>query len=543
MDLTDSEIMMLEQLTYYGVDDGDKGKTVGEILSGYTEKQLSEMDPEKAAVIRYLQNSENLQDLVLSSTMEDSDGKTLALCFTEPSNPSNAVVLFKGTTSKEWGDNVEGLNEADTERQKAALDYIESLPYDDITVAGHSKGGNKAMYVAITSDKVSRCVSMDGQGFSEEFMEKYAAEVEENAHKIKNYSVNTDYVHVLLFQVPGSQQIYCEGYRTDDIAGHHEPDAFFQVDKDGNIMVDENGKPIVVTEHNGEPIKEDPSVIMLHDFTTFVLNIASPEDKEKLVNYIASALDLALGEKCSMEELVQYLLSDPEALSLVLAYLVKYMETYDLSTEDIDALLEMLGLKALDEYLSVDVFGKTYGISDLLELMLKNLTDGEEDKLIGLILSAISALLSRFGYKVDIKKVWNDAEKKINKIGKVSKEDGRKEPKAHGGRVRDFSIEKYEGLMSAINKINSLTFESVEKWKQYSNEDWYDDLKIDLLRRGISAYYSKVHESNQICKERIEKIFEEVSTIDRSALHKGLTATIERQMVLSNIKQIADSLG
>lgn len=544
MNLTDSEIMMLEQLTYVkGVDAGDKGKTVGEILSGYTEEKLSEMDPEKAAVIRYLQNSENLQDLVLDSTMTDSDGKTLALCFTQPGNPSDAVVLFKGTTSKEWGDNIEGLNETDTERQKAALDYIESLPYNNITVGGHSKGGNKAMYVAITSDKVNRCVSMDGQGFSEEFMEKYAAEIEENGHKIKNYSVSSDYVHVLLFQVPGSQQIYCEGYRIDDAGSHHEPDAFFPLDEDGNIMVDENGKPIVITERDGEPIKEDPSVIMLHDFTTFVLNIASPEDKEKIVQYIATAMDMKLGDECSMEELIQYLLSDPEALSLVLAYLVKYMETYDLTTDDIDDLLEMLGLNALDEYISVEVGGKTYGLSDLIELMLKNLTDGEEDKLIGAILAAISWVLGKAGYKIDIKKVWNDAEKKINQIGDVSKEEGRKEPSKHGGKVRDFSIAKYEGLMSAINKIDNLTFESVEKWAQYDSEDWYDDLKIDILRRAISAYYTKLQETNEVCKLRIEDIFDRVEAIDRAAMHKNLVACMERSQWMSNIRQIIDTLN
>lgn len=37
--------------------------------------------------------------------------------------------------------------------------------YDSITVTGHSKGGNKAQYVTVLSDKVDRCISMDGQGF------------------------------------------------------------------------------------------------------------------------------------------------------------------------------------------------------------------------------------------------------------------------------------------------------------------------------------------------------------------------------------------
>ena len=61
---------------------------------------------------------------------------------------------------------------------ESCSDYIENLPYDSITVAGHSKGGNKAQYVTVLSDKVDRCISMDGQGFSQEFIDKYYAEIQ-----------------------------------------------------------------------------------------------------------------------------------------------------------------------------------------------------------------------------------------------------------------------------------------------------------------------------------------------------------------------------
>lgn len=53
-----------------------------------------------------------------------------------PDDPEHAVVVFRGTSGKdEWIDNAIGLGVSDTERQKAALDYIENLPYDSITVA------------------------------------------------------------------------------------------------------------------------------------------------------------------------------------------------------------------------------------------------------------------------------------------------------------------------------------------------------------------------------------------------------------------------
>lgn len=156
MILSDNDLMILEQLTYLNsevakaaglksqsVIKNGKNKTIGDILSVFTEEKLRNLEENAKAI---------------------------------------------------------GC-------QKEALDYIECLPYEDITVVGHSKGGNKAMYVAVTSGKVSRNISMDGQGFSKEFIDKYWAEINEKGAIITNYSVSSDYVHVLLFPVPNSNQI------------------------------------------------------------------------------------------------------------------------------------------------------------------------------------------------------------------------------------------------------------------------------------------------------------------------------------------------
>ncbi len=52
--------------------------------------------------------------------------------------------------------------------------------------------------MAILSDKVDRCVSFDGQGFSNEFCEKYKEEIEKNSYKITSISAYTDPVNALL---------------------------------------------------------------------------------------------------------------------------------------------------------------------------------------------------------------------------------------------------------------------------------------------------------------------------------------------------------
>lgn len=56
--------------------------------------------------------------------------------------------------------------------------------YGTIIPAGHSLGGNDAFFFAIMAvrlgyaDKIPQCFSLDGPGFSNEFLEKYAAEIE-----------------------------------------------------------------------------------------------------------------------------------------------------------------------------------------------------------------------------------------------------------------------------------------------------------------------------------------------------------------------------
>ena len=148
---------------------------------------------EWAAILRAIRENERLMAL----SCFGKDIQVYASCYLD--EEGEAYVTFRGTaTGEEWIDNVMGSFAEETKSQKEALAYVEALPFDKMTVAGHSKGGNKAQYVALLSEKVSRCISMDGQGFSREFLEKYSPEIAANSRKIRNYSLSTDYVHVNL---------------------------------------------------------------------------------------------------------------------------------------------------------------------------------------------------------------------------------------------------------------------------------------------------------------------------------------------------------
>ena len=150
-----------------------------------------------------------------------------AIVFTEE-NGKNPVVIFRGTSNREgWQDNGEGGYLADTPAQKGALKLIENLSekYKDITVSGHSKGGNLSEYVTLLSNNVVRGLSFDGQGFSSEFYEKHRAAIDKNINKVKKYSHIYDYVNTLLFTE--CETVYIKGNKSNLFLEYHKPNFIF----------------------------------------------------------------------------------------------------------------------------------------------------------------------------------------------------------------------------------------------------------------------------------------------------------------------------
>lgn len=271
----------LEHLAYMNADDGLKGTLkgdkyipleecddIGTYLIQFDTNTLRTDNPygytngdcinrcEYAAIIDYMLSKPVICSLSVNTAMGNThttDSCPLAYDLVYPesaqsSSENEHIVIFKGTTKGfEWGDNVEGINQADTQSQIEEAAFIDEIDSNNITVVGHSKGGNKAMYCAIVSDNVTRCVSMDGQGFSDEFITKYQYKIIAKSKNIKNISYSSDYVHALMRQIPGSEQLYRgSGYGSngaDSFGGCHSPNSLFSYSIDENI--DDEGKLVV----------------------------------------------------------------------------------------------------------------------------------------------------------------------------------------------------------------------------------------------------------------------------------------------------------
>lgn len=104
--------------------------------------------------------------------------------------------------------------------------------------------------MTVLSDKVDRCISMDGQGFSQEFIDKYYAEIQKKGHCIKNYYLEGDFVSILMFPVPGSDQICIDGDDSVIGAENHAASSFYQFwqDEEGrwHIRCDADGNTALI---------------------------------------------------------------------------------------------------------------------------------------------------------------------------------------------------------------------------------------------------------------------------------------------------------
>lgn len=125
----------------------------------------------------------------------------------------NIIIGFTGTAGdQEWNDNFNGAKESDTEGQKKALDYfngqVARYGYGrDVYVTGHSKGGNKSMYIGIVAgDKVNHVYSFDGQGFGQPFIDRYKNSIDRYGRNLTNISTDDDFVNTSYIQVADNQE-------------------------------------------------------------------------------------------------------------------------------------------------------------------------------------------------------------------------------------------------------------------------------------------------------------------------------------------------
>lgn len=291
-----------------------QGCTMGALLA----EQMSYAD--WFSVVDAIRRDPVLCALTVDACSRDERGAKMA-CFSDAAR--RAYVIFAGTGAGEWDDNCIAGYMADTQQQLRALEWFEKAVapkhYAHVVASGHSKGGNKAMYLAVQAgDALDEAVSFDGQGFSREFLAAYANDIARNAGKIRAYALDNDFVNGLLNPIaPPENRIYLAGERYDAPFAYHAPLALlYRPDPQSHRLTLRAPGP------QGELGRGAPLL------TEYLQTVPGESDLHRICNFLGPALEVLTSSSLSDAERRARMvkLSKSEDMGLTIDYLSDFFQ-------------------------------------------------------------------------------------------------------------------------------------------------------------------------------------------------------------------------
>jgi len=462
-------------------------------MEPYTKVTMTKSDCDE--ILEIAKKDEDIRSMIVTNRLykkrvEDGRGDRKA-CFLDPKDNNQAYVVFRGTGEQEWRDNFEGGKEADTQAQIDAKKWLEETGYKDVIISGHSKGANKAKYCTITTDLVSECISFDGQGFSNEFVEKYKDEIAKKRDKIHNYANYRDYVNILLNNISPANTIFI--YNDDDVhgyGGYHAPNALF--------ARDENGK---MTNHMGKHVEISIFSKMCHDFTLYLTSKATPAERAAALSFFGELATQFIADNGDVREDINSIFK-MEGADILVRYLHKFLEDTKNSDEE-----------KYKEYLKgIDEFGE-------------RLTDTKpEDRKVGKIEKFLKRKESPFYVFTLFDKgdwfafsAWLFSHDfpiflKMNPLFMmiISKFRG-----SLKGKERDFTLETKGKLLKAVDEVKGEKWWDISKWDcWYRFEKLFGNLELFNYTARSDDYYRKIVDVDGSSKEKIEQIFIDANNTD-----------------------------
>lgn len=475
--LTEEQILLLNNLIYRDEFSNptkfkkNEGQTVGEILKNISNSPQQTLTEEEWDAIYDMARNDtgdpSILDLRVTNMYYEEDTGAKMACFVDESGQAYAV--FAGTGANEWRDDCVAGTMPDSPQQIKALEWFENLPFEDIVVSGHSKGGNKAMYVAIVSDKAWECYAFDGEGFSQEFYDKYKALIEQKMKSIHLRASYRDFVNVLLITIAGDIKYIVNDDGISNAGEYHAPNALFLY-KDGKIQY-----AIGI----GDNTTQDPSMEMLNRFTLYLLENATEAEKILALSVLGELLTQFLGGKKGVvrEDIVD--MFGVEAIEIIIRYLTAYLQELKVSDP-------VTYLKYRNSF--GDFIGDATG-GGFWEFILGNI------------------ILEPIGKEILFDKLADGTIEKAYKIAQFFM----------GGNVRgrDFSQSIKETMINAAKETEEEKWWNVKRWDcWYKVEKFFGGMQWDQYTAKVDEYYRKLIDINDASVKDIEKIFDEVYGID-----------------------------
>ncbi|WP_167955898.1 Mbeg1-like protein [Anaerosporobacter faecicola] len=404
--------------------DLDDNKDYGSFMTGADWKEL----------VAAIKSDEQLMNMKIIAINEDSapnGGGGVSAVFVD-TDTKEAAVVFRGTAGREWEDNFIGGGKTDTTDgvstpyQENALEWYRSLKLEDyyVTITGHSKGGNKAKYVTVKDNTVDRCVSFDGQGFSDDFLRRYAPEIQHNQSKIQNCCVEGDFVNILLNDIGTTTYYKGYDYGKGGFAENHCPNTFFNFKEDGTYSM--------------EVGTQDPNMQEVDKFLNSYLRTLSDEDKQKTLSMIGKLVEEGFNG-ADINKIMDILLKDDNVdyVASLLAYTIKYEQANPELINALKNVLDASGLSKLNDVVDTVVEVTNWKYFDLAAgvagIVANHLPGFIEDKLRDLV-------KDKLGYEIS----ESDLEKLLSVIGKTSNDMGNVELNTSGEDLKALVSPFYE---------------------------------------------------------------------------------------------------
>jgi len=468
----------------------------------YTANGQSSYDPprygggmlkeEMEAIVRSVLNDPVLASAtIVDVSLRDAGGANATIL-----SGDAMIVAYQGTyNDPEWWDDAYGGRVAvtDTPDQKAALRYFDDMVAlygsgcSEVDTTGHSKGGNLAAYVAVTSGQVDYAFSMDGQGFNAAFMLKYQLELRQQQSKITTYASSVDFVNILFGSVSGTT-VYTEDPDLDqaDRAMNHSPYAMLEVDEDGNVRLRPSSD-------------QNPGMAMASDLMDYLMKYLSADEFMLLCD---TAMDFKT-QQFSWTDLLEDGVSMADAIKDIL------MGNVDCVKEPFRSLLQ-------------HVFS-----------LLRAFYEGRGSNVEALW--AIHQLLSNIGLPV----IW-EVVGEVVLPGFLSNAP----PVPYWPEVRDYSEEVKQELLALVEKVTPHT--ALEKIV-----DWFQDLGLKKIPPELDftadeatrrEFYQKTIDCNNMTKQQIEAIFANVAQLDTAYANEARKWREVSQTLFQQLFVLSDAL-
>ena len=332
------KISVEKMINNIDIDDLIDNEDYGSMMTGADRKKI----------LTAIKDDKELMSMQLTATNVDASpdgGGGASAVFVNPDS-KEAVVVFRGTAANEWKDNFVGGGKTDaqdgvsTPYQENALAWYRSLDLEEyyITVTGHSKGGNKSKYITVKDNTVDRCVAFDGQGFSDDFIRRYGAQIIHNQDKIENCCVEGDYVNILLDDIGNTTYYKGYDYGAGGFAENHCPNTFFEFNDDGTYSLNVG--------------TQDSNMIEVDKFLKSYLRTLPDEEKKKTLAMIGELVEEGFGD-ADLDTIMDIILYEDniDCIASLLAYTIEYEQANPELIAALKSVLEASNLSQVNDIL------------------------------------------------------------------------------------------------------------------------------------------------------------------------------------------------